>query len=226
MPRQSRDITEERRRQIIDGALEVFATKGFVHATNKEVAKAAGINSPGLIYHYFQSKEDLLRAVLERHAPPLQLVANAASFMDLPPEEALQLFGNAYLGVMDSSRTSAFLRLFIGEVLRSPKLARLFGEIGPLRFLGMLSDYMRRQMERGLLRPADPGVAARCFLGPLVTYVLTRRIFQIPDAQGSDTAEIVGQCVDVFLNGMRPGSGSDEAPPELGAGGACADAQT
>ena len=41
----------QRRQQIIDGALMVFAEKGFDKATNQEIAEAAGIGSAGLIYH-------------------------------------------------------------------------------------------------------------------------------------------------------------------------------
>ena len=48
----------ERRQQIIDGALDVFATKGFENATNKDIARASKIGSPALIYHYFRLVAD------------------------------------------------------------------------------------------------------------------------------------------------------------------------
>lgn len=51
-PRDEQDF-ENRRQQIIDGALQVFGTKGFEKANNKDIAVAARIGSPGLIYHYF-----------------------------------------------------------------------------------------------------------------------------------------------------------------------------
>src|SRR5215468_3763997 len=70
--------SEERRTQILEGALRVFSSKGFVQATNKDIAEAAGINSPGLIYHYFKDKADLLRAVIEQFAPPVQILTHAA----------------------------------------------------------------------------------------------------------------------------------------------------
>ena len=56
-PRDEQDF-ESRRQQIIDGALQVFASKGFEKATNKDIAVASGIGSPGLIYHYFKDKCD------------------------------------------------------------------------------------------------------------------------------------------------------------------------
>jgi len=48
-PRDEQDF--ESRRQQIDGALQVFASKGFEKATNKDIAAASGL-PPGLIYHY------------------------------------------------------------------------------------------------------------------------------------------------------------------------------
>src|SRR5215471_17466191 len=95
-PRDERDF-EDRRQQIIDGALEVFASKGFERATNKDIAEAAGIGSAGLIYHYFKDKSDLFRQVLEQRAPVLQLLNRADAIMQLPPREALTLFGSTFL---------------------------------------------------------------------------------------------------------------------------------
>ncbi len=66
------DEHERRRQQIIDGALVVFAEKGFEKATNQDIAEAAGIGSPGLIYHYFESKADLLRQVVASRSLGLQ----------------------------------------------------------------------------------------------------------------------------------------------------------
>ena len=45
-PRDDTDY-ESKRQQIIEGALHVFASKGFENATNKDIARAAGIGSPG-----------------------------------------------------------------------------------------------------------------------------------------------------------------------------------
>jgi len=72
MPRRDDQEFEDRRQQIISGALTVFSEKGFEKATNKDIAQAAGIRSPGLIYHYFKDKGDLLRQVIEQRSPALQ----------------------------------------------------------------------------------------------------------------------------------------------------------
>jgi AcrR family transcriptional regulator len=55
---------QRRREQLVDAALAVFAVKGVDGASIKDVAAAASV-TPGLIYHYFSSKEALVIGVLE-----------------------------------------------------------------------------------------------------------------------------------------------------------------
>ena len=68
---------EERRLQILDTALSVFAEKGFAQTTIKDLADAAGI-SAGLMYHYFPGKERLLEVAVEKHSflPQLREILN------------------------------------------------------------------------------------------------------------------------------------------------------
>jgi TetR/AcrR family transcriptional regulator, mexJK operon transcriptional repressor len=210
MRRRKPDDYEERRQQIIDGALKVFSTKGFEQATNKEIAEAAGIGSPGLIYHYFADKGDLLRKVIEQRMPLLQLVAHPEELMPLPPAEALTRFGRAYLKVLENPASMAVLRVVLGEAIRRPELAKLFTEIGPNRAFRLLAVYLMEQMERGVLRRTDPAAAVRCFMGPLFLYVLSREVLQMPDSLELEPETVLATTVDVFLHGMQadPRSGN------------------
>ena len=81
MPPRDPDEYEGRRQQIIEGALQVFAHKGFEKATNKDIADAANIGSPGLIYHYFKDKADLLREVVESRAEAIRLLTHADALL-------------------------------------------------------------------------------------------------------------------------------------------------
>ncbi len=57
-------MRESRRQQIMDAALELFASEGYAHCSIAQLAKHAGI-SKGLMYNYFESKEALLVALIE-----------------------------------------------------------------------------------------------------------------------------------------------------------------
>ncbi len=203
MPRRKQELYEERRQQIIKGALHVFSTQGFLTATNKDIAEAAGIHSPGLIYHYFTNKEDLLRAVIESYAPPMQLVAHSEAFMALPPALALAQFGIAYLGLVDDPEIGACMRILIGEAVRSARFAETIGEIGPLRVWRLLANYLQHKMDEGLLQRVDPMIAARCFAGPFVLLMLIRRVFHLPEDPPIDTEALVATNVRIFLHGLK-----------------------
>ncbi len=202
MPTRDEQDFESRRQQIIDGALEVFASKGFEKATNKDIAAASQIGSPGLIYHYFKDKSDLFQQVIEQRMPVLQLLTKSEEIMTKPPREALTLFATTFLKIVDNPASIALAKLMLGESIRQPKVAQMFNSIGPSRGIAFLTRYLEHQMDSGVLRQMDAGAAARCFLGPLIAFILTREVFPQPDAQILSSETMVKTVVEVFLQGM------------------------
>ncbi len=213
MPTRDEQEYEQRRQQIMDGALTVFSTKGFEKATNKEIARASGIGSPGLIYHYFKDKQDLLRTLVQERIPALQMVLHGDDFMDMPPREALTLFATTYMSTMSNKMAISMLRLLVGEAIRRPEIAQMMGSFGPLPALDFLRRYMARQMELGTLRRMDPAIAARTFAGPMIAYALTREFFKMPDALAIDPQAMAAATVDTFLHGMTLMAPIEGDPP-------------
>ncbi len=201
-PRDEQDY-EQRRQQIIDGALDAFARKGFERATNKDIAEAAGIGSPGLIYHYFKDKSDLLRQVFEQRIPVLQLIAQPDKFMQMPVREGLTAFGQAFLQIVDTPTSTATIKLLLSEATRRPVVADLFNKIGPGRGFPLMQRYLEQQMDAGVLRQMDSGVAARCFIGSLAAYIITREVFVQADSAQLSRDMMVEAAVDIFLRGMQ-----------------------
>jgi AcrR family transcriptional regulator len=210
-PRDEQDF-ENRRQQIIDGALHVFAKKGFERATNKDIAEAAGIGSPGLIYHYFKDKADLLRQVIEQRAPVLQLLNRSDSMIEMPPHEALGLFGSMFLQTMNNQAAVSLLKLMLGEALRQPSVGKMLNTIGPARGFAFLTRYLEQQMNAGVLRRMDPGAAARCFIGPLLVYMLSREVFPQPDSQTLSAETMLATTIEIFLQGMQVPAADTAAP--------------
>jgi AcrR family transcriptional regulator len=206
-PTRDEEEYESKRRQIMEGALNVFADKGFEAATNKEIARAARINSPGLIYHYFKDKSDLFRQTMEQYAPALQLILHSDDLMDLPPREFFMQIGTAFLKSLNSRVTASMFKMLIGEAVRRPAVAKMLGDIGPARGLAVLRRYLDHQMDLGNLRRMDTAIAARCFMGPLLAYFLTREVFPQPDIANLPPEQMVENVVEVFLRGMEPRSG-------------------
>ncbi|HEV2471058.1 MAG TPA: TetR/AcrR family transcriptional regulator [Chthonomonadales bacterium] len=211
--------SEPRRRQILEAALQVFSTSGFEAATNKQIAGAAGIRSAGLIYHYFASKEDLLRGVIEHFSAPLRLLSQRDLMMESPPEIGLARFCDAWLEMAQDPIITRCRTVLIREAMRSPELAETLGQIIGFRIRRSMAAYLAVKMEEGTLRRADPEAAAQCFLGPLASYLLMGTIFQPAAVPADQAASVAGGAsidnlvrlnLDVFLRGMRPER--EEAP--------------
>jgi TetR/AcrR family transcriptional regulator len=97
--RTGRRDAEGSRRLLLASARAAFAAKGLMGARVDEIARHAGLNKQ-LVYHYFGSKDDLYRAVLERVYGEIREQERRLSLADLPPDEAmakLVLFSFDYL---------------------------------------------------------------------------------------------------------------------------------
>ncbi len=64
-PSQFREIREEKKSLLMDVALRLFASEGYHNTTISKIARQAGI-SKGLIYNYFESKEELLSEIISK----------------------------------------------------------------------------------------------------------------------------------------------------------------
>ncbi|WP_198669287.1 TetR/AcrR family transcriptional regulator [Blastomonas sp. UPD001] len=64
MRKANAEKTEKRRRQVLDAATQCFREKGFAGASIADICREAGM-SPGHLYHYFASKDDIVAAIAE-----------------------------------------------------------------------------------------------------------------------------------------------------------------
>jgi TetR/AcrR family transcriptional regulator len=145
-------IQARNERTILDAALTVFSTYGYRGTTVDQIAAAAGMSKPNLLY-YFRRKEDiyvtLLERTLEDWLEPLK-----ALDPDGDPVEELSRYISTKL---DMSRDSpAASRLFANEILHG---APMIGEFlkGPLRRLvDEKAAIIRKWSESGKINPVDP----------------------------------------------------------------------
>ena len=196
----------DRRGQILDAAFEEFSEKGFKGATIKSIAGAAGLQSPALIYWYFPDKEALFREVLGAKIPVLRAVRDPSGLLDLPPEEVLSSIARGYLSTFDNPAAQRMVRLIMGEAMRRPEIADIFGSAVIKRVLGFLKGYMARQVELGRLRPHDVRSSARAFIGMLLPQAGGKLFFPVIREDGLTDEEHIETAVNVFLEGLRPES--------------------
>lgn len=87
MPRtleQNQQIRDERREQILQAALKVFARRGMVAAKISDIATEAGL-SHGLVYHYFKSKEEVFFTLVKKASQASTLLIDYAQQQEGPP---------------------------------------------------------------------------------------------------------------------------------------------
>src|SRR5438309_1471106 len=108
--------SEERRQQIVEAALRVFARKGFTEATNRDIAQEAGV-TPGLIYHYFTDKRAVLDVIFTEHSPLGEngVLAVIAGMYETDPRTLLTLLATNVLARLEGSDGAPAFRLLMGE---------------------------------------------------------------------------------------------------------------
>jgi TetR/AcrR family transcriptional regulator len=194
----------DRRGQIVDAAFEEFSEKGFKGATIKSIARTAGLQSPALIYWYFPDKEALFREVLGSKIPVLRAVREPTGLLDQPPDRVLPTIARGYLSTFDDPAAQRMVRLIMGEAIRRPEIAQLFGSAVIKRVLGFLKRYMARQVELGRLRPHDVRSSARAFIGMLLPQAGGKLFFPAIREDGLTDEEHIENAVKLFLEGLRP----------------------
>ena len=192
----------DRRRQIMEAALEVFSTKGFQKATNKDIAEAAGGISPGLIYHYFKDKQDLFFSILQERAPIVSLAAHPERLMELPPREGLALIGHSYLSMIRSPGNIPVFRILLSEAIRFPQISEMLYKTAIVRVFGLVTRYIEHQIELGRFRSVDPLIATRSFVGMFIAHIMVREVFRQPEALDTPDDTVVATVVELFLRGM------------------------
>ena len=91
-------LISEKRRQILEGAIQVFKTKGYHKATVREIAKEAGIGL-GSIYDYVNSKDDILYLFFENYATNFFEKVRSRASMVADPFRRLEITYRAFLEV-------------------------------------------------------------------------------------------------------------------------------
>lgn len=151
-----------RRQQLYDAAARLFAAKGYHGASLQDLANKLGLSKSSL-YHYFDSKEELLYRLLDEYIS--QALEEIESFCaeDLTPKEKLARFMRFYTGFYAGDQ--ARLILLVNEVDKlAPKRRRVL-EAKERRYLEALKGILADLKAQGLMKDLPPAAAAFAFFG-------------------------------------------------------------
>ena len=196
----------DKREQILEGALQVFSTHGFHKASIKQIAKAAGIKSSALIYHYFADKKAVLEAIISEKTPMRQLprVGDAMwlQLVEIPPEIALPQLISGILTLQDNPTLVNLIKLFFSEAVSMPEVADSVANVQKAN-LDTLVAYLQIQVEKGRMKPHNTEVSARMFVSTILIHVMAHHVFPKLAVGFGERDAYVKQVVDTFLNGLK-----------------------
>lgn len=195
-------VTRER---ILDTAIGLFSTKGYVGATTREIARQAGVAEVTLFRH-FASKEKLFEAVISHYSalPGLKLLLPRA--LELPYEEALYRMADLLLDTLIQLKD--WIRIMHAEVQHSPdKLMGIFHSFLDDIF-DFFASYFREPQKRGDLRSFDPEMAARVFHSMFYCFFNMEELLGRKHYRATDRNKAVSEFVSLFIHGTlaRPGT--------------------
>jgi AcrR family transcriptional regulator len=198
---------DERPAEIVAAALEVFAEKGFAAARLDEIARRAGV-SKGAVYLYFETKEDIFRAVVvQAIAPNVGAVRAMIAAHPGPLPDLLRSVAARMGQVIETTPIGGVLKMVVGEARNFPEIARVWHDELVSQALGALAGAIAAAQDRGEVRPGDPRAYALQLISPILVAVLWRETFVPVGAEPFDLRALLAQHVDTILGGMAlPGA--------------------
>lgn len=194
-PEKSKQITERRRRDILDAAIVLFEENGFEKTRIQDIADRANV-SKGLVYRYFPSKDAIFQEIYNN----IMACITGELYKTAPAGELLGIVGHKVLSGSGDAETLSSLRSFT--------LAFMRGDLPQ----GMNADFIREQYAREYLAPAilrgqeagevvpgDPQALARTYWSALLGILLLHGDTEGVAASRADVDATVDSLVSLFL---------------------------
>lgn len=150
---------EERRKAILFQALVLFVKKGYHETKITDIADAVSM-STGLLFHYFESKEDLLLELVKMGA---ESANRSAAMTDVEPED---YFRNLLGFLFSNAKTSPgiyYMFVLMGQVRREgmPEDARQVAS--SVNQIDASAKLIEKGQKKGTFRDGDPKLLSTCF---------------------------------------------------------------
>jgi TetR/AcrR family transcriptional regulator, fatty acid metabolism regulator protein len=197
MLRRLAEAATDRRRELLDAAVRVFARKGFHGSRVGDIAEEAGV-AHGLLYHYFRSKDEVLETIFREAWHRLVSETDRIENSGQPLREQLRRFARIYLGSW--LVTPELIAVLVREIARSPAVGDSVDEVRGV-FIS-LARMIEAARARGEVRAdCEPQLAAWTVYGALEEILTGWVLGQLP-AEEEDVERAVATVVDVAHTGL------------------------
>ena len=189
MPRPSNK--EQRRKEIVQGLLDVMSENGYEKASIQSIAKACGL-TPGLIHYHFKTKQEILVALIKSLSLIAQERYEGLLESAVSPRGKLEAFIDAALSLgegADEKAVSAWV-VIGAEAIRQPEVQILYQEIitrNKLELMKLLSS-LDSEMNAKLINKKIENIAMMSLSSIIGAYQLATTVKEIaPKNYASDT---------------------------------------
>lgn len=199
-------LSAEQQRMVMDSVLQLSSTTRLGEITLEQLSRASGVPAFDIIRQY-QSKENILSAVLERE---LELMAGAVPAPELRfPSETLQdeLQVLARVMLQEYRARMKFMGSLLVEAIQNPDVGVLFYRKFIQQGRLLFTEFLNVRRERGELRDGvDIEAAAAMFISALSGILMVVELFGGQQVEPLDEDRLVSELTNIFLKGIaRPG---------------------
>jgi TetR/AcrR family transcriptional regulator, fatty acid metabolism regulator protein len=189
--------SEDKRKRILDAAIRVFAEHGYHGSRVGDIAEDAGV-AHGLLYHYFASKDDVLKTIFVENWGQLLKRFKAVEETDEPAEE--KLAGIAKILLRTWRNDPALVTVMVREVARSQHIQGQVVEVGEA--FAIIQRVIEEGQAAGSLRSdVDARTASWVIYGGLEEVLTGWVLGQLPDSE-DDVTRAEQVAVEVALRGL------------------------
>ncbi len=196
---------EARPGELLDAALALFVEKGFAATKAEEVAARAGV-SKGTLFLYFESKEDLFKAVIRKNITHLFPTWNEA-FTQFTGSSAdmLRYAMTSWWENIGSTPASGIPKLVMSEAQNFPEIASFYQEEVILPGHALIRKILVRGIDSGEFRPLDVDHAVHTIVAPMIFLMMWKNSMGCCAANSHfiDPERFIQLQVDVLLHGIQ-----------------------
>jgi TetR/AcrR family transcriptional regulator, fatty acid metabolism regulator protein len=192
--------TEKKKRQILNAAVRVFAQKGFHRCRISDIAKEASV-AYGLVYHYFENKEEILNSIFDENWGLLVKVIDTAAEQNTSLEKQLlaivSVICDAYHVAPD------IIHVMVIEIARSSKFLKTPKIEAYEKAFSRLAEILQKHQDSGEIDPdLDPKFLAYYFFGTIELILVGYLLHTLQPEEGPAFEKMKTRMVKMFLNGI------------------------
>jgi AcrR family transcriptional regulator len=203
------NLSAEQQRMVMDSVLQLITTTKLSEITLEQLARASGVSAFDIVRQY-QSKENILAAVLERE---LEMISGAVPSPELRfPSETLQdeLQVLARVMLQEYRARMKFMGNLMIEAIQNPDVGLLFYRKFIQQGRLLLTEFLKlREQREELRRGVDIEAAAAMFNSSLSGILIVMELFGGKRVEPLDEDRLITEFTNVFLNGIARVDGGE-----------------